>query len=146
MRAVDSQNGKIGIRIVTDEICAVRPAVDERRRDGLRLGDDVAVGEHEAVGREDETGTAASTFDVDLHDGRTDTFHGLNHREGVRIEEYGVVEWFRGNHVTLSLRPDEAVRIPRSGRSRRSGQPAPGPSRVNKRLDRVPGMVFERRP
>jgi len=59
LRAVDSQDRKIGIRIVADKICTVRPAVDEGRRDALRLGDNVAVGEDEAVGREDETRPAA---------------------------------------------------------------------------------------
>ena len=117
MRAVDSQNGDVGIRIVAYEIGAVLPAVDERHRDGLRLADDVAVCEDEAVWREDETRSAASTFDVDLHDGRADNFYGFNDRTRIRIEQRGVVEWFGGNHVTSILRTGGVMRIPRSGRS-----------------------------
>jgi hypothetical protein len=51
----------------------------------------------------------------------------LNHRERVRVEQRGVIDWFGDNHVTSMLRLGVAARIPRSGRSHAPAAPDSGP-------------------
>ena len=86
----DAQNGEISVRIVTDEVRHEIPAVWQRHADACRTacsaeatwsrrrGDDVAVGEDEAVGREDESRSRAARIHFD--DRWTDEVHGRDHR------------------------------------------------------------------
>ena len=88
--------------------------IDLQRR---RAVDDVAVGEDEAVRREDDAGAAASS-DVDLHDRRADGLDGAHHRLRIRVEERRiglVVEFSARDHRSSVTRP-MAVRITHPGR------------------------------
>ena len=88
IRRRDAQNGEIRVRIVTDEVRHEIPAVWQRHADARRLarrsdlvakaGDDVTVGEDEAVGREDESRSRAARIHFD--DRWTDEVHGRDHR------------------------------------------------------------------
>ena len=53
-----------------------RTAVGQPRRERRRRADDVAVGEDEAVGSEDDA-RAAAAIDVDLDDGGADRLDGV---------------------------------------------------------------------
>ena len=59
---VDADHGQVGIGIVAYQIGAGSPAVGERDVDMRCAMDDVAVGQNETVGREDEARSAAPRF------------------------------------------------------------------------------------
>jgi hypothetical protein len=66
--------------------------------------DDVAVSKHQAIGRKDETGSAALPFarfavagssslrDFDLRDRRADFFGGSDNGMGVSVEQFGIMQ------------------------------------------------------
>ena len=97
---MDSQDGEIGLGIVADHFRGEPATVGGGDADRAAAVHDVAVGEDEAVGREDEAGPGASARAADLdldHRGA----HALGRRDdGARV---GVEEWL----AILALVGDE---------------------------------------
>jgi hypothetical protein len=87
---VDPENGKVGVRIVSHEITARLAAIGQRDRQLVRPMDDVTVGEHETVGREDHT-RATTTSALYANDSRGDGLDCVNDGRRIRIEQLIVV-------------------------------------------------------
>ena len=54
VRRIDVQDGKIGVRILADELCRIASPIGKRHANQIGAMDDVAVGQDEAIGRKDE--------------------------------------------------------------------------------------------
>jgi len=78
-RRVDPQHCQVALGIVADQVCAARSPVEKRHLDAPDPPDDMTVGHHEAIGREQEAGAPAAT-PVELDDGGGRDIHGLNDR------------------------------------------------------------------
>ena len=95
--ARDADDGDVGIAVLADEVGGALAAVGQRDVDRGRAVDDVAVGEDEAVGREDEARAAARLrarapggarrADVDADDGGCDALDGVDDGARIRVEE-----------------------------------------------------------
>ena len=60
--ACSADDREVGVGIVADQVAGQLAPVEQRDRDALGAADDVAVGQHEAVGREHEARPAADRF------------------------------------------------------------------------------------
>ncbi len=94
VRAVDADDGQVGIRVFPNKLGGEPPAV---RQGGLDLAgamDDVAVGEDEAVGGEDESRPAAAgvgpalggVVDLDIDHRRAGQAGGFHHSAGIGVK------------------------------------------------------------
>jgi len=94
VEAVEADYGEVGGGVVPDEVCGAVAAVGERDFDSRGVVDDVAVGQDEAVGGEDESGAAAVAVvfasDFNFCDRGADFFRGGDYGAGVGVEERGV--------------------------------------------------------
>ena len=60
--SIDANDGKIGRRIIADGVSGSAPSVRQRHLDPGRVVHDVAIGENQSIGREDEAGAAATAL------------------------------------------------------------------------------------
>src|SRR5439155_7028994 len=108
------KDGEVGLGIVANHIASKRTAIGQHDSDPIRVIDNVAVGEDQAVRRKNEPRStsailapttarcrgARTTSHVDLDDGRADHLDGPNHRARIRIQKrvvaFDVIGWYRG--------------------------------------------------
>ena len=109
--SVPARGPPIGAGIAADDVGAQRSAVGQHQRP-LCAGDDVAVGEDEVVGREDDAGPAAA-IRLDLHNRGPDGFDGANHCTRIGVEQIVITGEIREHEsmVLIQLAPE----ITRSG-------------------------------
>ena len=93
-RFMDAHHGEVGIGVVADKDGGVSASVGEDRLHPRCAVNDVAVGEDESVGGENEPraaavvlSTAAVDADLDVHDGRAGFIHAFHNSLRVSIQE-----------------------------------------------------------
>src|SRR6266849_9276442 len=111
---IDAEHRKVGIRIVADEIGTAGRTVEENDRDPPGALDDVAVGDDEAVGREQEARSGAARPGLDLDDSWTGLVDGMNDGAGIAVEDLAIVGEVGGTHAPI-VRPRASERTTRSG-------------------------------
>ncbi|MGD1215946.1 MAG: hypothetical protein ABR861_13270 [Terriglobales bacterium] len=99
----NSNDGKIGRRIIANRPSRSAPSVRQRHFDPCRVVHDVAIGEDQSIGREDEAGaastalagltrtsSAASLMYFNVHYRRTDSLNRGGDRQRGRVEQASV--------------------------------------------------------
>ena len=102
---IDSNDGKIGGRIIADGVSRSAPSVRQRHFDPRRVVHDVAIGENQSIGREDEAGAASTALAgltrtssacrlellyFNVHYRRTDSLNRSRDRPRVGVEQASV--------------------------------------------------------
>jgi len=118
--AIDAKHGKVGIRIVADKIGAAGRAIEENDGYAARAFDDVAIGDNEAVGCEQEAGSGAARLGLDLDDGGTSLLDGVNDGAGIAVKDLAIVREIGRSHRPI-VGPRAPARTTRSGSLRRRG-------------------------
>ena len=102
-RGMQPQQREVGVRIVADRISLQRAAVGQDRLDLLGAMHDMAVGQHEAVRREDHAGAAALAAGLEVHDRRRHLVDGTGHRRRIGVEQVGVVGCARRRRLEAAV-------------------------------------------
>ena len=87
---VDAQQREVGVGIVAEHARLIFAPLERRQRDGPRALHDMAVGQREAVGRDDHAGAGAAALagaaDVDPHDARADAVDDVGDDARIGVE------------------------------------------------------------
>ena len=96
-RRVDAHQRKVGVGIVADDARREAAPLGGHQLDARRAAHHVTVGQHQAVGRDDDARAGArarriaAVPDVDAHDRRADAVDHVGDRRRIGIEQRGVV-------------------------------------------------------
>ncbi len=99
-RAVGAQQRQIGIGVDAEHACVGDDALGVAQPDFFRRSDDVAIGQHQPVRRNDDAGTHAAAFaqiahfgaGFHAHHGGTNPFGHADHGIGIGVQQRLVVD------------------------------------------------------
>ena len=100
-RAVGAKQCKVGIGIDAEHARVGDDALMIPQPDLLRGADHMAVGQHQAIGRNDDSGAEPAALPrlrrfragFDAHDRGPDAFGDADHRVGIGVEQGLIVGW-----------------------------------------------------